>query len=341
LRSTIRDVASRANVSVNTVSRVLNNKGEISQQTKERVLDAIRDLNFRPNTFARSLQGKQSLTIGQIVTDCINPNNAQQIRAVQNVTARQGYSVLLVDTNEQAEREIAAVDIMVEKFVDGFLITPLQYDNKHLARLHKEGRVPFVLTNRAIDELADVDTVLHNNYAGAYAATQHLIGLGHRRIAYLTARRQVWTVEQRLLGYKAALNEAELLYNEELVVQINLSLESAFEATKYLLTLPPNRRPTAIFAYNDFMAVGVIKALKEAGVKVPDDMALVGYDDIIYAQFLEIPLTTVRQPTQKLGEVAAEVLLERIARRDTEVKRIVLEPELIIRASSHPTSIAG
>lgn len=333
MRSTIKDVAARAGVSINTVSRVINDKGEVSQETREKILEAIESLKFRPNSFARSLQGKKSHFMGQIVTDCTNPTNAQQIRAVQNITANQGYSVMLADTNEQHERELAAVELMVEKFVDGFLITPLQFDNSHLFKLHQEGTVPFVLTNRLIEGL-EVDAVLHDNFKGAYEATKHLIETGHTRIAYITSRRQVWTVKERLAGYRAALAEAKLDYDEELVVQINLDLESAFQATNYLLKLP--KRPTAIFAYNDFMAVGVIRALKEAGIRIPGDMALVGYDDIIYAQFLEVPLTTVRQPTQALGEAAAEVLLRRIANRAAPVEQVVLQPSLIIRASSSP-----
>lgn len=333
MRSTIRDVAEMAGVSINTVSRVLNDKGEISPSTKERVLEAIKTLRYRPNSFARSLLGKQSLTVGQIVTDCLNPNNAQQIRSVQNVTAGQGYSVLLVDTNEQHERELAAVDLMVEKFVDGFLITPLQYDNDHLFKLHQEDSVPFILTNRAIEGL-EVDAVLHDNFEGAYQAVRHLVQLGHTRIAYITSRRQIWTVNERLAGYRAALAKSHLDFQEEYVVQISLNLESAFEATNQLLKLPA--RPTAIFAYNDLMAVGVLKALKQAGLKIPQDMALVGYDDILYAQYLEVPLTTVRQPTQQIGEVAAEVLLKRIANRTTPAERVILKPELIVRASSSP-----
>ncbi len=333
MRSTIRDVAAMAGVSINTVSRVINDKGEVSPATRERILGVIESLRFRPNSFARSLQGKQSHFIGQIVTDCTNPTNAQQIRAVQNVTVKQGYSVMLVDTNEQHDRELAAVELMVEKFVDGFLITPLQYDNSHLFKLHQEGTVPFVLTNRAIEDL-EVDTVLHDNFKGAYEATRHLIETGHNRIAYITSRRQVWTVNERLAGYRAALAEANLDYDEELVIQINLDLESAFQATNLLLKL--SKRPTAIFAYNDFMAVGAIKALKEAGIKIPGDMALVGYDDIIYAQFLEVPLTTVRQPTQALGEAAAQVLVRRITNRTAPVEKVILQPSLIIRASSSP-----
>lgn len=333
MRATIRDVAEMAGVSINTVSRVLNDKGEIAPQTKERVLEAIKRLRYRPNSFARTLLGKSSLTVGQIVTDCLNPNNAQQIRSVQNVTAAQGYSVILVDTSEQHQRELAAVDLMVEKFVDGFLITPLQYDNTHLFKLKEEGTVPFVLTNRAIEGL-EVDTVLHDNFTGAYQAVKHLIEQGHSRIAYITSRRQIWTVNERISGYRAALAEAGLEYKEELVIQTYLNLESSFEATNQLLKL--QTRPTAIFAYNDLMAIGVLKALKQAGLRIPQDMALVGYDDILYAQYLEVPLTTVRQPTQRSGEVAAEVLLKRISDRDAPVERIVLQPELIVRASSSP-----
>ncbi len=335
MRTTIRDVAAMAGVSINTVSRVLNDKGEVSPETRNRIQLAIKALHYRPNSFARSLLGKQSLTVGQIVTDCMNPNNAQQIRAVQNITAEVGYSVMLVDTSEQHERELVAVELMSEKQVDGFLITPLQYNNDHLFRLQEEGHVPFVLTNRAIEGLP-VDTVLHNNYEGAYQAICHLIELGHSRIAYITSRRQVWTVNQRLAGYRAALMKGHFDYDEGLIIQINLTLESAYEATNLLLKVRP--RPTAIFAYNDLIAVGVLQALKEAGLKIPQDMALVGYDDILYAKFLEVPLTTVRQPTSLLGETAARVLLKRIADPAAPLEHIVLQPRLVVRASSGQVS---
>ncbi len=333
MRTTIRDVAALAGVSINTVSRVLNDKGEVSPETKDKIQEAIKTLKYRPNPFARSLVSKQSRIIGQIVTDCTNPNNAQQIRSVQNLTAEQGYSVMLVDTAEEHSREVAAIELMVEKMVDGFLITPLQYDNSHLFKLKEEVNLPFVLTNRNIPELA-VDVVLHNNFAGTYQATRYLVGLGHKHIAYITSRRQVWTVAERLGGYREGLLEAGLDFDESLVIQTNLNLESAFEATKNLLKLHP--RPTAIFAYNDMMAIGVLKALKEAGLKIPEDISLVGYDDIIYSQFLEVPLTTVRQKTRELAEIAASVLLRRITNPNVPLEKIVLEPELVVRNSTGP-----
>ncbi len=331
MRTTIRDVAALAGVSINTVSRVLNDKGEVSPETKDKIQEAIKTLKYRPNSFARSLVSKQSRIIGQIVTDCTNPNNAQQIRSVQNLTAEQGYSVMLVDTAEEHQREVAALELMVEKMVDGFLITPLQYDNTHLFKLKEEASLPFVLTNRDIPDLG-VDAVLHDNFDGAYQATRHLLELGHHRIAYITSRRQVWTVAERLAGYRASLQESGQNFDESLIIQTNLSLESAFEATNKLLKLNP--RPTAIFAYNDMMAIGVLKALKEAGLRIPEDISLIGYDDIIYSQFLEVPLTTVRQKTRELGEGAASVLLQRIANPQTPLKRVILQPELVVRQST-------
>jgi len=280
MRTTIRDVAAMAGVSINTVSRVLNDKGEVSPETRDKIQVAIKSLKYRPNSFARSLVSKQSRIIGQIVTDCTNPNNAQQIRSVQNLTAEQGYSVMLVDTAEEHQREVAALELMVEKMVDGFLITPLQYDNSHLYRLQEEASLPFVLTNRDIPGLG-VDAVLHDNFDGAYQATRHLLELGHQRIAYITSRRQVWTVAERLAGYRTSLQESGQNFDESLIIQTNLSLESAFEATNKLLKLTP--RPTAIFAYKDMMAIGVLKALKEAGLRIPEDISLIGYDDIIYS----------------------------------------------------------
>ena len=330
MRVTIRDVAAQAGVSINTVSRVLNGRPDVKPSTRDRVQQVIAELGYRPNRLARSLIGRSSRMVGLVVTDCTNPNTARQIQVIQQVLATAGYAVLIFDTQEDASAEQAAIDLLLEQVADGVILTPASNHSGGLASLRKH--LPLVLLNRETEEPADCDIVLNDNAGGARVATEHLIALGHRRIGYVTARKAVSTVRDRLAGYRDALAEAELPADDLLVVRAEITVEDASAATRSLLDRP--ERPTAILAYNDLMAVGVLAALTDAGLGVPDDIALVGYDDIAYAPYLSVPLTTVRQQTQRMGRTAASLLLERFGGAEVPPRRVVLTPELIIRASS-------
>jgi LacI family transcriptional regulator len=331
MRVTIRDVAAKAGVSINTVSRVLNDRPDVNEATRSRVRAAITELGYRPNSLARSLIRRTSRTIGLVVTDCTNPNSARQIRVVQQAMSRAGYAVLIFDTQEDGEQERAALELLEENMVDGIIITPVgSNDGGDLASLSQ--RVPVVLLNREVDGRDTFDVVLNDNAAGAQAAVEHLISLGHSRIGYVTASTGASTVNGRLLGYRRALEAAGIKFDESLIVRTQIDTESAAEATANLLQT--DRPPTAILAYNDLMALGVFAALSRARLRVPDDIALVGYDDIVYAPYLQVPLTTVRQQTQEMGEAASSLLLERLNGAEGVPKRVVLQPELIVRRSS-------
>lgn len=333
MRVTIRDVAQHAGVSNNTVSRVLNDRPDVNPGTRARVQQVIEELGYRPNSLARSLLRRESRTVGLVVTDCTNPNTARQIRAVQQTMAAEGYAVMIFDTQEDADRQREALHVLEEKVVDGIIITPATICDDTLNHLTQ--RLPVTLLNRELDGLVSCDVVLNDNLEGARIATAHLIAAGHTRIGYVTAAREVSTVRDRMRGYQVALADASISFDQGLIERTAITIEAAAAATLLLLNARPT--PTAILAYNDLMAVGVLSALHTAGCRVPEDVALVGYDDIIYAPYLDVPLTTVAQQTQEMGITAARLLLERLAGSESPPQRVVLKPHLVIRASSGGT----
>jgi DNA-binding LacI/PurR family transcriptional regulator len=326
-RVTIRDVAAGAGVSNNTVSRVINDRPDVSPATRARVQRVVEELGYRPNSMARSLLSRRSRTIGHVVTDYTNPMYAQQLRAVQTLMMSAGYSVIAFDTLEDPEIEQQALRILEEKLVDGVLLTPTSGPTDMLHSISR--RMPLVLMNREVDGLA-VDAVLNDNALGAKLAIDHLLEIGHRRIAYITSNREVSTVRDRLVGYRRALEAADLS-TEALVARTEASFEAAALATTELMG---QERPTAIFAYNDNMAVGVLSALLSLGVRVPDDVALVGFDDIRFARYLSVPLTTIAQPSAEIFQAGGELLLQRIDGMSQASRRLVFEPKLIVRAST-------
>lgn len=330
MRATIRDVAARAEVSINTVSRVLNNRPAVKQTTADRVRKAIDELGYRPNGLARALLRNSSNTIGLVVTDCTNPNTALQIRIIQQRMSAAGYAVLIFDSQESSDQEDMAIDVLEEKVVDGVILTPSE--GSRLSSQSMSKGVPLVLLNRKLTQELACDVVLNDNAAGAHLATDHLIAQGHTRIAYVTSNRAISTVEERIRGYRCALANAGLPYQDDLVMRAGISIDEAAAVTNRLVQ--EGIRPTAIMAYNDLMAVGVISSLTANGIKVPAQVSLVGFDDIQYAPFLSVPLTTVRQPTTEMAGVAAELLLKRLTGDSEPPRRVVLAPELVVRAST-------
>jgi LacI family transcriptional regulator len=330
---TVKDLARELGLSINTVSRAINNKPDVNPETRRRVLEAAERLGYVANTLARSLVNGRTCTIGLIIADVVNPFYGRVIRGVEETARLNGYSTILVNSNEQDEDEREAVQVLRSKRVDGLLIHPVQQSFEHIARLKQDG-IPYVLINRHFDEL-DGDYVINDNRGGAYQAVQHLVQLGHRRIAHITGSRLVSSVRERIAGYLQALAEVGVEEDPALVVTTRVDMEGGYEAARALLTITP--RPTAIFTYSDLVAIGAYKALREAKLVVPRDMSLVGYDDIEVAPFLESPLTTVHQPTYEIGQQGVETLLQRISSRaDPEAMpvRRILEPHLVVRRST-------
>lgn len=332
---TLRDIARETGLSVNTISRALNGKPDVNPGTRQRVEDTAARLGYVPNSLARSLVGGQSCTIGLIISDLQNPFYSKVAQGVEEAARARGYSTILVNTNEREEDERQAVRVLRSKRVDGMLIHPTQGNSEHILQLRREG-IPFVLINRHIDEV-NPDYIINNNQKGAYMAMRHLLELGHRRVLHISGPERISSVRERIIGYKQALSEFNIPFDERLLVHTLLDMQSAYETT--LRVLRGGITPTAIYTYSDLLAIGALKALRELNLKVPDDISLVGYDDIDFAAFLEVPLTTIRQQMYEIGRQAVELLIGII--HDPSYQpgkyRIVLDPELVIRRStSHP-----
>jgi LacI family transcriptional regulator len=328
--STIRDVARAAGVSVTTAHRALNGKAELSADKRARILAAARDLNYVPSAVARALVSGKTNTIGMIVTDNASPVYAGIVRGVEEVANGAGFGLLLCNSADSQDRALACLETLRAKQVDGVLITPVQTDRRDVARLAEIG-LPFVLLLRHFADL-DADWVVTDNEAGGYAATTHLLDLGHRRIGHLGGPAFVSSAQGRLAGYRRALAERGAPYEESLVVHAPFTVADAYDAAFALLDRAD--RPTAVFAANDMQAVGVMKAARALALRIPDDFALVGGDDIELAEFLEVPLTTFHQQAREIGSLGAQILLDRLRGEFAEPRRIVLKPELIVRRSS-------
>ncbi len=324
---TMQYIAEKTGVSQVTVSRALNNRPRISERTRERILAEAKRLNYRPNAVARALAMKRTHSLGLVIPDITNPFVSEVTKHIENSAIAGGYSLLMCITDNSLEKEETSIHTLMERRVDGIIINhPQSYDEGECFReLRREG-VPFVLVGWT--KGMEADYVMVDLAEGAYQAVGHLINLGHKRIAYVRGGNG----HHRLMGYKKALGEHGLEFDEELVVRCGPAMEDGAEATRKILAMKD--RPTAIFALNDFLAIGVMDALDAAGLKVPDDMAVVGFDDVMLASHLKVPLTTVAQPKEQLGKLAIEILLEKIEKKTKELRQVMLKPKLVIRESS-------
>jgi LacI family transcriptional regulator len=328
--ATIRDVARAAGVSVTAAHRALNDKAELRSDKRARVLEAARQLNYVPSAVARALVSGKTNTIGMVVTDNASPVYAGIVRGVEEIANAAGFGLLLCNSGDSQERAIACLELLRAKQVDGVLLTPVQTDRRDVERLHASG-MPFVLLLR---HFADVesDYVITDNEAGGYLATAHLLDLGHTRIGHLAGPTFVSSARGRLAGYRRALAERGLPFQEDLVVHSPFTISDGYDHAFALLDRPD--RPTAVFAANDMQAIGVMKAARALDLTIPDDLALVGGDDIELAEFLQVPLTTFHQPAREIGSHGAEILIERLRGTSEERRRMVLTPRLIVRRSS-------
>ena len=328
--ATIREVAESAGVSYATVSHVINNTRLVSPETRERVLAAMDALNYRPNALARSLRQGKTNTLGLVLPDSANPFFAEISRSIEDEAFKKGYSVFLCNTELDTQRELFYVDVLSKKQVDGIVFVAAGDQADSLEFL--VGRnMPVVMIDREVPSV-EVDAVLTDNQLGGYLATRHLLELGHQRIACISGPSSITPSAERMIGYRKALEEAGLPYDEKLILRGDYHAQSGMEITHSILKMNP--RPTAIFALNDLMALGALRAAAEDGCTVPGDLAVVGYDDLEIARFTNPPLTTIAQPKKEIGVKAIELLVDRISRKDRSPSRLVLPPELIVRRST-------
>ena len=327
---TIRDVAAATGFSVNTVSRALNDKPDVSAETKRVILETARKLGYRPNRLARGLRSNKTQTIGVIVADIANPFFGAVVKEIGETARQEGWSIILASTDEDRAREREAIHVMLAERVDGLLITPCQKDRGNIEKLDSSG-LPYVLLGRWFDDFP-TDYVAPDEFQGGFAATEHLIELGHDRIAMIDAPLYISSARHRLAGYRQALLNHGIEPDESLITTRSLTVADGYRTAKSVLAIRP--RPTAIFAYSDFVAFGVMKAVREAGLRIPEDIAVVGFDDVEFSSCLEVPLTTIRSPTKRLGKEATRVLLEKINGDGNARQELKLTVKLIVREST-------
>ena len=339
---TLSDIAATLGVAPMTVSRVVNGNGYVSYETRERVLQAVKTMNYRPNGVARNLKRQRTETVGLVLGDISNPYSAELANAVRERLWSSGYNLFICISEHSATEDITAFESLVDHNVDGIIVATRSNaeGDEHLRDI-VDSHMPVVVIGR--DFRCDgVDYVSADNLTGGFEATQHLIDLGHRRIGFIGADMKNRGSLKRLQGYLNALKAHDIEVDERLVTGRKEAVSGVpgystekmgYEGMKRLLSLP--KPPTAVFARNDFTAIGAMTAIKEAGLSIPKDIAIVGFDDIPMATHTSPPLTTVRQPMRLQGQLAAEMLLRRIG--DDEVQKRherILNCELIIREST-------
>jgi LacI family transcriptional regulator len=327
---TIADVAASAGVSTATVSRVLAGLGGARPDTRQRVLKSARELGYRPSGVARSLKLRTTRTLGLIITDIGNPFFPELVRAVEEAARERDYGVLLCNSGEDPEREGAYLELLAERRVDGVVIASSGVGRRHRAWLAK-APLPVVLVNCASPGVP-LPTILSDNRAGAALAIGHLIALGHRRIAHITAPSRNEAAAERLEGARNALRAAGLDPAALLVAEGDGHVGGGAAAAERLLEA--DRRLTAIFAYNDLTAIGAIRGIRGCGLRVPDDVSVVGFDDVDLAAFADPPLTTVSQATASMGRWAVAQLLDRLRGGPPTTETVMLPVHLEIRSST-------
>jgi LacI family transcriptional regulator, galactose operon repressor len=332
LTVTIQEVARRAQVSVGTVSNVLNRPEIVSPKTRERVLRVIDELGFVRNESARHLRSGSGRTIGLVLLDLANPFMTDLARGVEDRANEAGYSVIVCNSDEDADKEDAYLAVLEERRVEGVLLVPVSAASARVERLRARGTAVVRLNHRAAGD--DECAAGIDDLRGGELAMAHLLALGHERVAYVTSASHVYPTDERRDGALNALRKAgksDDVLHEVTVEHLNVS--HGRDAGERILGLHP--RPTAVFCANDLVALGVLQVMIRHAVRVPDDMAIMGYDDIEFASAAAIPLTSVRQPRQQLGRMAAELLLAEAAGDPEHVhRRVVLQPELVVRAST-------
>src|SRR5438552_9571039 len=333
MKVTIHDVARHAGVSAMTVSRVVNERPRVSVDTRKRVQASIAELGYVPNRLARGLIQRKTGAFGVIVPDVANPFFTLVVRGVEQVAGRAAFHVILCDTQGNLERERGYLEDMVAFQVAGVLIAPVGDRSRPQLRLLTRNNVPFVLIDRSIAGF-DGDLVQGDSVAGACQLIEHLIGLGHRRIGMITESPDVPTARDRLQGYREALERGGIGFDPELVAESStIDPDAAAEATLRLLAL--DEPPTAIFAVNNIAVVGVVEAARRRNLEIPDDLALVCFDDIEHVSRLYPFLTVMAQPAETYGTIATQLLLDRLSGRVGQRRRIVVLPaDFIVRKSS-------
>jgi LacI family transcriptional regulator len=329
------DVAARAGVSLGTVSNVLNRPDRVAPATRDRVMQAIRELGFVRNEAARQLRAGRSRTIGLVVLDVRNPFFTDLAKGVETTAGKSGLAVILCNSNDDDEREQHYLSVLQEQRAFGILITPVGKVTEAIEAIRRKG-TPVVLVDRGSNRRQCSVSV--NDRVGGELAVAHLIEQGHTRIGFVGGPMSINQVSERLAGARAAIEAAGLRDDALVVIETpRLDVASGRATGDEIAALPARRRPTAVFCANDLLALGLLQDTTRRKKSVPGDLAIVGYDDIEFAAAAAVPLTSVRQPRAQLGQAAMELLLEEATELEAHQHRqIVFEPELVVRESTRP-----
>lgn len=326
----MRDVAHHAGVSISTVSHVVNNSRAVSDEARHRVLAAMKALSYKPNALAQNLRRQQTFSIGMIVPDSANPFFAEVARGIEDTSFEQNHSVILCNTDGDVDKQAAHTNLLIKNQVAGILFVAAGISTELVEDLQAR-HVPLVIVDREVPDVV-VDTVLTNHLQGGRLATQHLLDLGHQRIACISGGSDLSPSAERLTGYQQLLQENNIPVEDSLIVKGDFQYESGYQAAQQLLSQA--NPPTAIFACNDLMAVGVISAAIELGLNVPQDLSVIGFDDVRLASFTNPPLTTIAQPKYEIGVMATKMLLARTQNTDTPPHTEQLDTHIVIRKST-------
>lgn len=333
--ATMKDIARLAQVSTSTVSHVINGSRFVSDEIREKVVRIVAELNYTPSAVARSLKVRETKTIGLLVTATNNPFFAEVMAGVEQYCQQHQYNLIIATTGGDAKRLQQNLQTLMHKQVDGLLL--MCGDSRFQADIELAISLPLVVMDWWFTEL-NADKILENSALGGYLATKALIDAGHRKIGIITGNLKKSVAQNRLQGYKNALSEAKIALNPHWIVESHFDFEGGVLGIQSLLT--QSSRPTAVFCCSDTIAVGAYQAIQQQGLRIPQDLSIMGYDDIELARYLSPPLSTICQPKAELGKLAVEALLQRIKNPNENYRTLVLEPTCILRGSiSTPSNI--
>ncbi|RTQ95094.1 LacI family DNA-binding transcriptional regulator [Lysinibacillus telephonicus] len=326
MKVNIYDVAKAANVSIATVSKVINNTGRIGEKTRQKVLDVINELEYKPNLIASALMGKNTCTIGFILPDLANPFFSVLARYVEDVASSFNYNVVICSTDYSTEKEEMYVSLLMQKNVDGFILAS-GFENFDTIKKIQESNIPIVLVARNAPNGDDLNLVSISDYDAGYNATTYLISQGHQNISIIA--RDIWSNRERFRGYVDAMKNNGLIPMNEIYYAKESTIQAGYNSLLQIME-ESQIKPTAIFACNDLMAAGAIKSCKKLGLQVPNDISIIGFDNTIITEIIEPPLTTVAQPQKTIAVEAVNLLMNAI-NGDTEGRKIILDTEIIER----------
>ncbi|KNF07865.1 transcriptional regulator, LacI family [Gottschalkia purinilytica] len=325
----IKDVAKLANTSITTVSRVLNNSGYVKEETKERILKVIKELNYNPNALARGLVTDVTKTIGLLLPDITNPYFANIAKAVEDAASKYDYSVFLCSTNGEIDKEIRYLEVLNQKRVDGIIYGTVIDGDEGIKKV-KSMNIPVVVLDRGMDKL-QIDTVMVDNIKGAFLATKYLMDNGHKNIAFIGGPNNTKTSLDRKKGYIKFLKSKNVEIDKNLISYGDFQIESGFNAMKQLIDRKV--KIDAVFVANDLMAIGAINYLSKKGIDVPEEISVIGFDNVGLSSLTTPKLTTIEQPISEMSKISIELIMDQILEEENKYREIKLTPKIIVRES--------